>query len=41
MSPHYISVIDKYFSQFDVCRLAELKRKIRHHNDANNLNSAL
>ena len=41
VSPHYISVMDKYLSQFNVCGLAELKRKIRCRNDANNLNSAL
>ncbi|GES77608.1 hypothetical protein GLOIN_2v1786101 [Rhizophagus clarus] len=41
VSPHYISLMDKYLSQYDVCGLAELERKIRRRNDANNLNSAL
>ncbi|GES73965.1 hypothetical protein GLOIN_2v1476726 [Rhizophagus clarus] len=41
VSPHYISLMDKYLSQYDVCGLAELEQKIRHRNDANNLNSAL
>ncbi|GBB98052.1 hypothetical protein RclHR1_31270002 [Rhizophagus clarus] len=41
VSPHYISLMDKYLSQYDVCGLAELEQKIRRRNDANNLNSAL
>jgi len=41
VSPHYISVMDKYLSQYDVCGLVKLERKIRDYNGANNLNSVL
>src|SRR2546423_714144 len=39
ISPYYKSVINKYFSQFDVCELAELEQKIRRCNLAIGLNS--
>ena len=41
VSSYYISIMDKYLSQYDICELAELEWKIRRHNDVNNLNSAL
>ncbi|CAG8738265.1 16392_t:CDS:1, partial [Funneliformis mosseae] len=39
VSPYYISIINKYLSQYDIYELVELKRKIKNRNNANNLNS--
>lgn len=38
ISLYYISIIDKYYSQYDVYELVKLKQKIRCYSLANNLN---